>query len=52
MKESVFTFSKVTILIDYLFIYLNHTEVRDKINDPKKTYVYEIYVFLSRMYIL
>ena len=46
MKESVITFDKIAVLIDYLFIYLDHIKVKDKLKD-KKNYssAYEIHVF-------
>ena len=49
MKESIFTFGRIIVLIDYLFIYLDHMKVKDKWKDKKKlnSSACEIYVFIN-----
>ena len=49
MKESIITFDRITILIDYIFIYLNHIKIKDKLKD-KKNYssAFEIYFFYPK----
>lgn len=36
MKEFVFIFNKIAVLIDYLFIYFSHIKVKDKLKCQKK----------------
>ena len=44
----MFTFGKIIVLIDYLFIYLDHIEVKDKLRYQKKnnSSAYEIYIYI------